>query len=86
MKTGHLDVRVAPSPLSYARVGIVVPKYKHTIVERNKLRRRLRELVRTRVLPVVTSSDLLIRPFPQAYSVGFAVLAREIDVLVARFR
>ena len=86
MKTGHLDVRIAPSPLSYARVGIVVPKYKHTIVERNKLRRRLRELVRTRVLPVVASSDILIRPLPHAYVAAFAVLAREIDGLVARFR
>jgi ribonuclease P protein component len=86
VKTGHLDVRIAPSPLSYVRVGIIVPKYKRTIVERNKLRRRLRELVRTRVLPVIVPSDVLIRPLPHAYQVGFDVLAREIDGLVARFR
>lgn len=33
-----------------------MPKYKRTIVERNKLRRRLRELVRVRLLPVLERS------------------------------
>ncbi len=40
-----------PSALSHARVGFVVPKYGHTSVDRNRLKRRLRELVRTRLLP-----------------------------------
>lgn len=53
MKTGVLDVRVAASPSSRAQVGVIVPKYKRTIVERNRLRRRLRELVRVRLLPVL---------------------------------
>lgn len=58
MKTGVLDVRVAASPSSRAQVGVIVPKYKRTIVERNKLRRRLRELVRVRLLPVLARSDV----------------------------
>ena len=53
VKTGVLDVRVAASPSSRAQVGVIVPKYKRTIVERNRLRRRLRELVRLRLLPVL---------------------------------
>jgi hypothetical protein len=53
VKTGVLDVRVAASPSSRAQVGVIVPKYKRTIVERNRLRRRLRELVRVRLLPVL---------------------------------
>jgi RNase P protein component len=39
------------SALPHARVGFVVPKYGHTSVDRNRLKRRLRELVRTRLLP-----------------------------------
>jgi RNase P protein component len=58
VKTGVLDVRIAASPSSRAQVGVIVPKYKRTIVERNKLRRRLRELVRVRLLPVLARSDV----------------------------
>jgi ribonuclease P protein component len=82
IKTGHLDVRVVASPLAFARVGIVVPKYKHVVVERNLLRRRLRELVRTRLLPVISSSDVIIRPWPNAYSASFDTLSAEIERVV----
>ena len=84
IKTEHLDVRVAASPLAYARVGIVVPKYKRSVVERNLLRRRLRELARTRLLPVISPCDVFIRPFPRAYEIPFGVLAAEIDSVVTR--
>ncbi len=84
VKAGQIDVRIATSPLSYARVGIVVPKYKKSIVERNKLRRRLRELVRVKMLPVIKSQDVLIKTFPKAYDMTFDELAREIEKVVAR--
>jgi RNase P protein component len=35
----------------HARVGFVVPKYGHSSADRNRLKRRLRELVRTQLLP-----------------------------------
>lgn len=81
IKTGHLDVRVVASPLAFPRVGVIVPKYKRTIVERNQLRRRLRELARTELLPRIGAYDLTIRPWPNAYDVSFDVLAREIEHL-----
>lgn len=99
MKTGVLDVRIAASPSSHAQVGVIVPKYKRTIVERNRLRRRLRELARVRLLPVLgdTSAEhaaapdagsgaraVLIRALPTAYSASFDGLARDIDAVVAR--
>jgi len=84
IKTGHLDVRVAASPLAFARVGIIVPKHKHTIVERNLLRRRLRELVRIRLLPVLPPCDVLIRSWPNAYSAVFETLAADIDRIAAK--
>ena len=84
VKTGLLDVRVAASPSSCARVGVIVPKYGRLIVERNKLRRRLRELARVRLLPVLRDRDVLIRALPQAYLASFDVLAKEVDGVVAR--
>ncbi len=60
------------------RAGIVVPRYGHTIVERNRLKRRLRECVRTMWLPWTAaeevSRDLLVRPRPAAYELGFSEL------------
>jgi RNase P protein component len=50
------------STRTHARVGFVVPKYGHSSVDRNRLKRRLRELVRTQLLPslrpAVHSDDL----------------------------
>lgn len=86
VRTGLLDVRASASPLSYPRIGVVVPKYKHTGVERNRLRRRLRELMRVRLLPVIAPVDLLVRPLPQAYGAPFAALATEVDRLCERLR
>jgi len=78
------DERVREPQRQYVRVGIIVPKYKHSIVERNRLRRRLRELVRTRLLPVIAPCDVVIRPFPQAYHATFEMLAADIARVVER--
>ena len=78
VRSDHLDVRALASPLSYPRVGIVVPRFQHTIVERNKLRRRLRELVRAHLLPRMTPQDVLVRAQPPAYSRSFEELEREV--------
>lgn len=51
IRVEYLDVRAMRSALPHARVGFVVPKYGHSSVDRNRLKRRLRELVRTRLLP-----------------------------------
>ena len=41
-------------PLSrLPRVGIVVPRHQHSAVDRNRLKRRLRELVRLELLPAL---------------------------------
>lgn len=53
IRVDYLDVRAATSARPKPRVGFVVAKYSHTAVERNRLKRRLRELVRTRLMPVL---------------------------------
>jgi ribonuclease P protein component len=85
-KTRHLDAFVSPSPAAFPRLGVVVPKHKHTIVERNLVRRRLREIGRTVVLPALRNSgaafDVLVRARPDAYGASFAQLRDELATLV----
>lgn len=63
-----------------------MPKQKHTSVERNRLKRRLRELARTRLLPVLPPVDLVVRTLPEAYGASFAALEREIRMVSERLR
>ena len=85
-KTRHLDAFVSPSPAAFPRLGVVVPKHKHTIVERNLVRRRLREIGRTVVLPALRNSgaalDVLVRARPDAYAASFGQLRAELATLV----
>jgi ribonuclease P protein component len=70
-------------------VGFIVPKQKHTSVERNRLKRRLRELARTRLLPVlqgVAPMDVVVRTLPEAYGASFDTLEREMGTVVERLR
>ena len=84
-KTRHLDAFVSPSPAPFPRLGVVVGKHKHTIVERNRVRRRLRELGRTVLLPALRNSgaalDVMVRARPDAYNAQFEQLRDEITHL-----
>ncbi len=84
MRAAHLELRVAASPLLFARVGFIVAKHGQNSVKRNRLKRRLRELVRLTVLPALTPSDLVIRTLPSAYSQSWGVLSNEVANLVRR--
>ena len=79
MQTPNLDVRFAASAESIPRVGLIVPRHKHSAVDRNRLRRRLRELIRVELLPVVARGDALIRAKSDAYELSFADLRTEIS-------
>jgi ribonuclease P protein component len=60
-------------------VAVVVAKYGHTVVKRNQLRRRLRELVRVLLIPKLSGLDLVIRALPSAYAADFKELAAEVE-------
>ena len=49
-RTTHLDVFFAPSPATFSRLGLIVPKHGRKIVERNLLKRRLREIGRPQLI------------------------------------
>lgn len=63
-----------------------MPKQKHSSVERNRLKRRLRELARTRLLPVLPAVDLVIRTMPAAYEASFAALEQQVGTVAERLR
>ena len=94
VRTEHLEVRVLASLQSFLRadtpaardaepprprVGIVVPKHRQSGVARNRLKRRLRELVRLRLLPTLPPVVLVVRVRPEAYGATFEQLARQIE-------
>lgn len=76
---------VAESPALRIRVAVVVPKHGRKIVERNRLKRRLRESARLELVPRCldrgTALDVLIQARPPAYEAGFQALRDEIREL-----
>ena len=78
IRTKHLEVRILASPLRHPRVGFIVPRYGHSAVDRNRLKRRLRDIIRTRVLRTLPPIDVVIRVRPSAYAISFAQLADEL--------
>ena len=92
IRTKYLDVRVTASPLKHSahgRVGIIVPKAKHTVVERNQLKRRLRELVRNCLVPEQHfMSDVVLIARATTYQATFDMLSTDVlhirELLVSR--
>ena len=85
-KTPSLDVFFLSSPVSHGRWGMIVPKHRHTIVERNRVKRRLREIGRTCVLPRLREKgielDVLVRARKEAYGVGYRTLKDQLAAVV----
>lgn len=81
-KTSHLDVFFLSSREGRPRVGFVVPKHRRRVVDRNRLKRRLREIARREILPRMRKEsldlDVLIRARPEAYETGYQRLLREL--------
>jgi ribonuclease P protein component len=72
--------------LLHPRVGVVVPKHKRKIVERYRVKRRLREIVRTQLLPHLEHTDLLIRAKPEAYDSSFQQLSEDVSSIGQRLQ
>jgi ribonuclease P protein component len=66
-----------PSQLAFARAGVVVPRYSYGAVERNRVKRRLREIVRLDVLRSLRGVDLIVRALPSAYVASYADLREQ---------
>ena len=77
---------MSSSPHAHLRVGIVVPRHRRSAVQRNTLKRRLRELVRLFVLPLGMPMDLVIWAQRSAYEMSFDRLRQEIENLLSRLQ
>lgn len=77
-----MDVFDSTSPFAYPRIGVVIPKHRHNSVQRNKLKRRVREVLRTDILPRLRNNDIavdvLIRARREAYVATFTQLRDEL--------
>jgi ribonuclease P protein component len=63
---------------------LIVPRFKHSAVDRNRLKRRLRELGRLRVLPTDLPADVVVRIRPDAYTASFDALQADIERALAQ--
>lgn len=89
MRTASLEVRTTASLHALSRVGLIVPRYRHSAVARNLVKRRLRELIRLELLPALATNmprDLVIRALPVAYTRSWEALQREVQHLLGQLQ
>ena len=83
-----MDVFDSASPAGFSRIGWVVPLHRHTAVQRNQLKRRLREIARLELLPRLdelgVQSDVMLRARREAYDAGFSDLRSELTEWLER--
>ncbi len=80
----HLEIAWRLNRAGHPRLGIVVPRFHYTAVARNRLRRRLREILRRDALATLPAVDLVVRARRAAYAAPFAVLRAELTDVVTR--
>ncbi|WP_329016903.1 ribonuclease P protein component [Micromonospora rifamycinica] len=69
-----------------SRAGFVVSKAVGPAVVRNKVRRRLRHLVRDRLAALPAGSTLVVRALPAAAATPYARLGGDLDAAIAAAR
>lgn len=69
-----------------ARAGFVVSKAVGGAVARNKVRRRLRQLVRERLSSLPPGATLVVRALPGAADLPYAGLAADLDAALSAAR
>ena len=65
-----------------------MPRFKHSAVDRNRLKRRLREIIRTSLLPALAADpvDFVVRVLPAAYEASFETLRAQLARTVGAMR
>ena len=80
-RTPSLELHILQGTGGRPRIGWIVPKLGQGIVARNRLKRRLREIARRRVLGAMWRAgrdwDVLVRARRKAYQASYAVLEAE---------
>jgi ribonuclease P protein component len=80
----HLITHTSPArTVSTARAGFVVSRAVGPAVVRNKVRRRLRHLVRERIAALPPGADLVVRALPAAAGRAYTELGADLDAAIA---
>jgi ribonuclease P protein component len=79
-----LDIRLLDSRTGKARAAVVVALFGNSAVDRNTLKRRLRELVRVRMLPRIGPKDVLVRARRETYAATFKQLEDAVESATLR--
>ena len=75
-----------PAQASTARAGFVVSKSVGNAVTRNKVRRRLRHLVRPRLTDLPDGTVLVVRALPSSATASFESLGADLDAALTAAR
>jgi ribonuclease P protein component len=65
---------------------MVIPRFKHSAVARNRVKRRLRELARIQILPTRLTVDIVLRIRPEAYDASFDALSADVARAVEQLK
>jgi ribonuclease P protein component len=84
IRTTHLDLAWRTNAQPRARAAIIVPRYQFTAVARNRVRRRLREILRRGVMAQWPAVDLVVRAKRVAYAAPFDTLRAELIAAAPR--
>jgi ribonuclease P protein component len=78
----HFTVFLRANQLSHSRFGFSIKKALGGAVVRNRIRRRVREIVRRRRLEIAAGWDIVIHPKSNVAKAEFATLAAELSRLM----
>lgn len=78
-RTRALEFYWQPNDVGHPRFGLVVPRYRTSAVARNRLRRRIREILRRRIVLRMPPLDLVVRTRAKAYESLFGGLAADLE-------
>ena len=81
-----MSPEIGSEPARGPRAGFVVPKSVGVAVVRNRVKRRLRHLIRERLGGLPAGSDLVVRALPGAASRSYWQLAADLDGALAAAR
>jgi ribonuclease P protein component len=84
--TRFVELAWRPRAAGRPRIGFIVPRFQHTAVARNRVRRRLREIARRGPLARLPPVDLVVRARRPAYTAAFAALRADLTDALARIR
>lgn len=80
----YVEIAWRANRAGHPRLGLIVPRFQHSAVARNRVRRRLREIARRGPLGTLPPVDVLVRARRAAYAAGFAALRDDLTQALAR--